>query len=289
MGHGLSTSYYSRPYTELIYHVQPYVLQTEQWDETVQSGFQNEEMAALLQLDEGVLSMSFKVQKSDKQFPFDLSHTAGPANDSRAPVSAFSLLPSPPAGLTEKIANGLQFVAKLNKPLIISTAAGRKLQDVLHGTESAAMFTFTSQSQMYQTSGQQSIGYLSQPVGPATLESLLLPGVAVETFYQLDMRNIRDCPPVRARLQALSNTPAFKLNHFVFETVDQLYAVTEILRTQACCNDILRETFDNSTALGNHVDLEASITLDSLLSGGCYPIQNVTLTPLLTSFRRWPS
>lgn len=242
----------------------PYVLNTEEWDKVVQSGFQNEEMAVLSNLEEGVLSITFKVQKSSTRTSSTIAFPLDPSTSSEDELkSTVSLLSTLPSGLKEKIATGLQFLAKLDKPLVISAAAGRRLQDIVLGSNTSTLFPGT-QVHAYQTLVQPASEY---PLQAETLEKLLLPDKEVGILYDVDMRDMNDSAPIQARLQPLSSLPAFKLEEISFEDVDQLLAIIEVLRTQACYDDMLQTMFEESSVAVKEQDAEASITLNSLLSG----------------------
>lgn len=242
--------------------MQPWVLQTEEWDNVVQSGFQNEELAKLISLDSGVLSMRFRVAKSTGPLPFNLSLPQTLTGIEASSKANFPLLPSSPSGLNDKITSGLHFVADLNEPIVISAAAGRRLQDILLGTSTASMISAMQQQPVIQ------LGEMPpDQAAIRTIESMLLPSIEAHKPYNLDIDDMGTCPPIRATLQPLSSVPAYKLDRFAFETVDQLLAVIEVLRIQASSNDMLQALFENATPGMEQAEIEAGITLDGLLSG----------------------
>lgn len=248
--------------------MQPYILHIEEWDKIVQSGFQSEELAALSQFNEDILSISFRAQKQSGQSPLTLSLTSDLMDNGMVSKSSFPLLPSPPANLNERFANGLQFIAKLNKPIFISAATGRRLHDILFSSNSATTFPVT-QMQAYPQQGQLPPIGLQVP-NVKSLEEVLLPDKTPGLLYELDMRDLNGAVPLRAKIQPVSmGVPAFKLEQFAFENVDQLMAAVETLRLQACYNDMLSILFAGSSpsATRSSVDAEANVTLESLLSG----------------------
>lgn len=246
--------------------MQPYVFQTDDWDKVVQSGFQNEELAKLTDLNSGVLFLKFRVEKSSGPLPFNLSLPQTLTGIGTTGKATFPLLPSPPSGLLDKIATGLHFVAELNEPVVISASAGRHLQDILLGTNTANTFA-SMHIQVAPNASLQVAGNTALQGTPNTLEAMLLPDLRPQAVYDLDMTEMGDCPPIRAKLQTASQIPGFKLQQFAFETVDQLQAAIEVLRVQACYNDMLQALFENAKPGPNQQDMEASITLESLLSG----------------------
>lgn len=210
--------------------------------------------------------MKFRVEKSSGPLPFNLSLPETLTGIDTIGKATFPLLTSPPSGSLDKIATGLHFVAELNEPVVISASAGRHLQDILLGTNTANTFAST-QVQVAPNLTLQAPDDTALQGTSDTLEAMLLPGMQPQAVYDLDMTEMGTCPPLRAKLQAGSQIPGFKLQRFAFETVDQLHAAIEVLRVQACYNDMLQALFENAKPGANQQAMEASITLESLLSG----------------------
>lgn len=278
-GHGVVIPYHSSPYLNLIYHASSYALQTEEWDQIIQSGFQSEKLADLTKLEDGVLTMRFVAQKTNEPLPFNLAFPQALTGIEMVSKATFPLLPSAPTGLTEKITSGLHFIAKLNQPIVISAAAGRRLQDILLGSSVAATFP-AIQMQLFQMPNQQA--NLSMEV---TLERVLLADRDAGVVYDLEMSNMQSCPSIRAKLQPDAYAPAFKIDQFAFETVDQLMAAVEVLRMQAYFNDLLQNLFEGAKVGKPERDIEAGITLGALLSGEHTKLYKLFIEVLSS---RWP-
>lgn len=287
MGHGLVLEHHTIPYAQLFYYMPAYVFNTQTWEDTEQSGFQSDQLATLAILP-NVRTISFGVSKSQpsgdllsSSLLFSQEHSSTDAH-LQIQKSSFPLLPSPPSALTEKLASGLQYVARLDTSIYIPAACGRRLQDILQGTNMSISYSAT-QLHMFTLPGQTPHQFIQEPNVPATIEQLVLPHVHMGVSYNLNIEDLESqLPPLRAKLQPSVISPAFQLETFTFDTIDQLLAVVEVLRVQHSYADLLANLFDKCERVEHEVDPESSISLEKLFSGEWARYMTPVFLPYLT-------
>ena len=242
-GHGLCITNHQSPYLTYIYHIPAPIFFGQEWQRAVQSGFQAEALSPLLSM-EGVQYLIFEMEtRNDVEGGSRVQSS-----------SSFSLLGRQPDHLCDLMSENLGFIAKLNTPLYITQAVGRRLDEILLNRRTVPQVESESMA----------IGGMSRP----TFVSLLLPAIQQNSTYELF---IGDPGYFRARLSTFQPSLGFSVERIKFRTGDQLFAIIETLRMQCLLNEVLENCFSDVSKKVEPDD-ETEIQLDGLFSGNVFRV-----------------
>lgn len=257
-GHGIAIMNQSTPYLTHILHAPPALFYTDEWEETLASGFQPEQAEKLLHA-EGVRSVHFSVMPRSA----DDSAMNGPVGKEDLAGYLSRDTSGMEDELYDKLGQGLSMVAILDKPVSITAATGRALERILHGKDSPA----TEARHIGQNS---------------TAPSVLLPEIIPRVAYEGPPSDGDDSSDSSMRYILSSSIQVHHtLERFIFDTAAQLLAVLAVLRQQLTWNDLLEECFRDSRPVDQQSDAkrETEITLDDLFSGESRYMFAISWTP----------
>lgn len=260
-GHGLSIIYHTRPYLTLLLWVPADPLLSEEWSETISSGFQDEQMERVRRL-AGVRSISFQVESSESH-----QHLASSTLLKDGPT--FDLLPSAPEGLNVALDNSMRYLAILDEPIFVTQGAARKVHETVNGQDGTASDppVYLQPQYMANVPSMTFENYLlaQTPFFCGLTQQKVLAG---DEDDRADGSAISSLRLMHNTIPPASSSTAIQLERIPFRTVAQLLKVTEILRLQFLYTELVTNTFSGS-ALINAEDStgEAQITLNDLFSG----------------------
>lgn len=276
-GHGLPLlNAGTEPYAALVYHMPAQGLFSAHWERLVSAGFRQpggagvraspdddkEEETSLLDAGiHGLRSMTFELEP-------DSPATVQQAENQPPPTLLGQQLPLLQGQqellekLEQRISPGLRFVARLDREVCLSAAAGRRLSEVLLGT--LLPVTGPSEQQPQPQPQLQLVpGMYALPAEQQTLEGMLLPGVVPGQTYSWAQAQIA--------LAKTGGARGFKIRKLHFRTPAQLMAGIRIMRTQCLLEELLSKAFENTevSSAGSNIGQqdEANVKLDDLFSG----------------------
>lgn len=154
-----------------------------------------------------------------------------------------SLLGAVAGDLDEEIGEGVHYIARLNRPLLATQAAGRILESIVTGQNSTAP--------SHPPAGNPENAFLTR----------LLPSIQACVRYDIGQDKDMQIQATIAR----SGARAFQITSLPFSSVSQLWRIIEVIRQQTMLNELLTSLFENAR-VSEKID-EESVTLESLLSG----------------------
>jgi len=278
-GHGLSLIYHDLPYLTLLLWLPAASLVSQEWQEAIASGFQNEQLERVQHL-QGVVSMTFVVSPSD-------ASTSPPPPSSSAPQvprngPAFPLLATTPDGLGAVNAGEMRYLATFSEPVYVTQATARQLHEVIHGLDASMT---------------DSAGYGAPPFmqGPPVMlfENYLLSSGTPIFFGLAQEKQLYETNPVGNPAMRLTHntlapavmSSAVQIVRLTFHTTAQLLRITEILRLQFLYTELVLNTFEGSTLLSAESAMaDSQITLNDLLSDSPSKVISLVLDSDLASF-----
>lgn len=243
-GHGFAILHHTTPYLTTLYNLPAMAFLNEEWKHATASGFQSESMSAVARL-HGAQTLRFEVELDERM-----------AQGEAVPV--FPLLSGKiPEGISSTLGDGTRLVARLDEPLVISQAAGKRLQDILLGPTSSIAPTPSLQP---PDENEQHPPY----------EFLLLPNITEKQWYRLV---VPDMPDIHVTLQAHTSSSGgsgsnsnggFQITKLGFKSADQLFAAVEVMRLQCLFNELLSSAFGEVEEVQ---DDDGNVRLEDLFSG----------------------
>lgn len=232
-GNGICLSNHNFPYATLIYSISAPTLFTSTWDAVVQSGFQADEVNALLSLP-GTMSVRLYLTSSAQT-------------------------------------GNLELECRLNSPVTISAAAGQALCQALaiDNQPDPAMAMLYSLS---TANAAADLKPNNRQAIEAVILPHVQPDVVYQLDKQQEESSSTVVSYLRVSLtQPVGLTSTFSVRSLRFATLQQLQAALRILRTQCMLQELLVSVFEdvNASSVIDSLKEEQEVNLEDLLSGEC--------------------